>query len=164
MHVMIDLETFGTSNQAYIASIGAVCYTEDRSVWKAFYKTIDPNSPGNGELTARTVDWWLSQDESSRAALRVGQVPLRAALLEFSAFVPEEALVWGNGATFDNVILRNAYERNGYETPWKFWQDRCYRTLLSLFPKQDVVRVGTYHNALDDAITQANHHLKLLGK
>jgi len=164
MHVMVDLETFGTSNQAYIASIGAVCYTEDRSTWKVFYRTISPTSPGNGKLTASTVEWWLGQDESSRSALKVGQVPLREALIEFSAFVPDGAVVWGNGATFDNVILRNAYERNGYEPPWKFRQDRCYRTLLSLFPSQDVVRVGTSHNALDDAITQANHHLKLLGK
>ena len=65
--------------------------------------------------------------------------------------------VWGNGATFDNVILSNAYKAAGMEQPWKFWDDRCYRTVKGLLPDIKIERLGTHHNAVYDAMSQARH-------
>jgi hypothetical protein len=64
--------------------------------------------------------------------------------------------LWGNGASFDNAILAHAYARCGATPPWKFWNDRCYRTVAALTatPRQ---QGGTHHNALDDARSQAEH-------
>ena len=66
--------------------------------------------------------------------------------------------MWGNGATFDNVILRSSYKAIGQEAPWKFYDDRCYRTLKSLANIPMVqIDEATPHFALDDARVQAQH-------
>ncbi|HHB9818735.1 TPA: 3'-5' exonuclease, partial [Salmonella enterica] len=71
--------------------------------------------------------------------------------------------VWGNGATFDNVILRGAYERAGKICPWPFWNDHDVRTLVTLGrsigfdPKKDMPFIGEQHNALADARHQAKY-------
>ena len=65
--------------------------------------------------------------------------------------------VWGNGASFDNVILSESYYRAAILRPWPFWKDRCYRTIKTIYPDVELVRSGTHHNALDDARTQAEH-------
>lgn len=46
------------------------------------------------------------------------------------------------------------------ELPWKFWNDRCYRTVSAGFPRRQ--QTGTHHNALDDAISQTKHLLAYL--
>jgi exodeoxyribonuclease VIII len=72
--------------------------------------------------------------------------------------------LWGNGAVFDNTILGNAYFITGRKPPWNPWDDRCYRTVKALFkwiPADE--RQGTYHNALDDAMHQTKHLIKILG-
>ena len=73
--------------------------------------------------------------------------------------------VWGNGATFDdatfdNVVLSQAYHRYAnVAKPWGYRDDRCYRTLRALFPEiipmEDPSLVA--HNALDAARYQARH-------
>jgi len=59
------------------------------------------------------------------------------------------------------VIIENAYKAIGMQRPWTPWLDRCYRTIkeVIVLPFED--RTGTYHNALDDAIYQTNHLIKL---
>lgn len=78
----------------------------------------------------------------------------------------EETRVWGNGAAFDNVILRRAYERTSRESmkaPWPHWNDRCYRTIKGLYGHQvKIERTGTHHHALDDAASQARHLIRML--
>ena len=69
--------------------------------------------------------------------------------------------VWGNGAAFDNAILSTAYDICDWPQPWMFWNDRCYRTMKAQHRDVDFVRLGTYHNALDDAESQAEHLLAM---
>lgn len=67
------------------------------------------------------------------------------------------------GSTFDNVILRGAYERAGKICPWLFWNDHDVRTLVNLGrsigfdPKKDMPFIGDQHNALADARHQAKY-------
>jgi exodeoxyribonuclease VIII len=85
---------------------------------------------------------------------------LPKALAEFSAWYNLNAFglpVWGNGATFDNVILSNAYKAAGLERPWGRFGDRCYRTLKNLHPDVKMHRIGEHHHALADAVTQGLH-------
>jgi exodeoxyribonuclease VIII len=88
--------------------------------------------------------------------------PIEGALYEFANWLPKgrDWVLWGNGAAFDNVILRNSYVRCSIEAPWQFWQDRCFRTVASSSPMKRVAE-GVAHNALDDAITQAKHLIKI---
>ncbi|EGU4504909.1 3'-5' exoribonuclease, partial [Salmonella enterica] len=71
--------------------------------------------------------------------------------------------VWGNGANFDNVILRSAFERASLPCLWNFWNDHDVRTMVTLGraigfdPKRDMPFEGDMHNALADARHQAKY-------
>jgi hypothetical protein len=99
---------------------------------------------------------------SARNEISRGGEALSKVLLDFQKWYPHEADLWGNGAVFDNVILSNAYAACAIDKPWKFWNDKCYRTLKGLYPQIELERTGTHHNALDDAVSQANHAVKIL--
>lgn len=175
-HVMLDLETLGTGNRAVILSIGAVKFRPDTPahpnlfpVYDSFHIGVDPRScVAHGlEMDADTVMWWFDsgRDHARQALQDLERVDLVTALEGFAMWFGAESLpTWGNGAVFDNVIMRSAYKATGQETPWKFWDDRCYRTLKALAPDVVLERVGTYHNALDDARSQAKHLQTIVAK
>lgn len=164
IEIMVDLETMSTKSNAAIISIGAVKF--DTRIKSEFYEVVALQSSINVGLSveARTILWWMEQDDESRNEFHKG-VHLSHALYKFSAWVGNgDKNIWGNGASFDNVILRNAYDACGLTTPWKFYEDRCYRTIKNLFPEITCDRIGTHHNALDDARTQALHLIKMRSK
>ena len=164
-HVMVDLETLSTAPNAAIMSIGAVAFDpETGRVGAEFYVNIDPKSAQDAGLhvDAGTVSWWFSQSNEARAHLVAPKpLPLQAALAAFQQFLMLEVepkfTIWGNGASFDNVILSHAYEASGSPAPWRYWQDACYRTMKGLFPQVKMVREGVHHDALADARSQAKH-------
>ena len=168
-HVMVDLETLSTSDNALIVSIGAVRFNPlAPEVFDQFHVGIDLDSlPGNAygfDISPATVGWWLASDRAAgRDALsQVDKTDIASALDGFSLWLGPNARVWGNGASFDNVILRNAYEKLGLEAPWPFYRDRCYRTIKNLAPELKAERIGAHHSALDDALTQVSHLQKLV--
>ena len=166
MDVMVDLETLGNNSSSVILSIGAVEFdARTGQLGRQFYRVVDPASceAFGLKMDVSTVLWWLQQGGEAREVFReTAKIPLTMALAEFSMWYPEKACLWGNGASFDNVILANAYAACGQKAPWMFWDDRCYRTLKNLLPEVEHERKGVHHNALDDAIYQAEHAIKLL--
>lgn len=165
VNVMVDIETLGTGNDALILSIGAVKFVGD-SIIDRFHVAINPADAQNYglKIDAATVMWWMSpeRDEARKQLVACDKVDLYEALAGFAEWYGTESLpTWGNGATFDNVILRNAFTKARVECPWKFWHDRCYRTFKCEHPIPAEPRQGTHHNALDDAEYQANHLIKI---
>lgn len=166
INVMIDLETMSTRSDAAICSIGAVKF-EGIEILDTFYCTINIDSCKDAGLriSKDTVEWWSKQNPNALKELRKNNILLPAALTNFSEWFGTSSLqVWGNGAVFDNTILSNAYFTLGKLPPWKAWDDRCYRTVKNLFhwiPAD--AREGTHHNALDDAMFQTRHLIKILG-
>lgn len=160
--VMLDLETWGTGNKAVIISIGAVRFDETE-LYDRFHVAIEPASCMRVglEVDAGALLWWLSPelDEPRKAWLNLERTDLASALDGFALWLgaPPIAALWGNGSTFDNIILRSAYEAVGMEYPVRYRQDACYRTLKYRAPDIKLVREGTHHSALDDAISQAKH-------
>jgi exodeoxyribonuclease VIII len=173
---MVDLETLGQRPGCVILSIGAVQFDpKTGKLGKKFYKVVRTQSCLDAGLAIdeATQTWWAQQAPEARAVVdqalqKKGTLELAKALTEFGKFIAQSgggARVWGNGSDFDNAILAVAYHKAGLELPWKFWNNRCFRTLKSLPPARGlkVEREGTYHNALDDAITQAKHALLIYG-
>lgn len=164
-NVMLDLETLGSSPGSVIVSIGAVRFSREEEVGDRFYRTVDPASCQRRGLTidAKNVLWWLGQSEDARREVAKAQVPIEVALLDFSEFLGEDARVWGNGATFDNVLLSEAYKAADLRRPWSHKGDRCYRTIKNLFGigLAPAPRPAVEHNALDDAISQATHLIEM---
>jgi hypothetical protein len=166
-HIMIDLETMGTKPNAALVAIGA-CIFDANGIGDRFYDAVDLQSCIDAGLTVDgpTVMWWLDQSDDARAALKITS-PLHVALERFSDFmapsIGDFAGVWGCGATFDNVILRSAYNAAGLQCPWPFWADRCFRTVRETNAVDAPDREGTHHNALDDAVHQSKHLIKIWG-
>lgn len=167
--VMHDLETMGVGPGAAIVAIGAVEFDPGTGkLGREFYQEIrlEDSVACGGVIDASTVLWWMQQSDDARAAVyNKGGVNLLLALIQFAQWLREcgpEVKLWGNGAAFDNVILRSAYGLVHMDPPWDHWNDRCYRTLKNLRPDIELVRGGTHHNALDDAITQARHAVAIL--
>ena len=165
-NVMVDLETLGTGPNAAIVSIGACVFHPDRTgkdrVGDTFYAVVDEGT--GGDIDRATVAWWMQQSSEARSVFNHPDPrSLRDALYGLQVFLRgvtdggvTSPLIWGNGANFDNVILRSAYKRANIEAPWMFWNDRCFRTLKSLpVPIPKIERQGVHHNALDDAVYQA---------
>lgn len=165
IHVMVDLETLGNNSQSVIIAIGAVEFdTETLELGRTFYQVVDPQScvSAGMKMDTSTVMWWMKQDVKAKEAFNVKGNHIDVTLMDFSAWYPKDACFWGNGATFDNVILSNAYELIGLPKPWGYSADRCYRTLKNLYPDIAIEDYGVAHNALDDAIKQAKHTLKIV--
>lgn len=173
-HVMVDLETMGTGPDAPIVSIGAAFFDpKTGNTGESFYKVIKLESAMDWGAVpdASTIVWWLKQSPEARSAIVMDDaIPLDDALLQFSDFICENSLnsssavqVWGNGATFDNVLLRRSYNRCGISCPWKFTNDRDVRTIVAMgeavncTPRYEIPFEGDMHNALADALHQIKY-------
>lgn len=168
-HVMLDLETMGNGPDAAIVAIGAIAFDLDASqIGPGYYNRVELESSVKlgGVIDASTVTWWLAQGDEARSEIaRPGGMHIAEALQSFAEWMgvtAKDTAVWGNGASFDNVILRGAYQRAGHSVPWAWWNDRCYRTVKSLHRDVPFERLGTHHNALSDATSQALHLIKML--
>jgi hypothetical protein len=163
--VMLDLETLGHKPGSVIVAVGAVKFTP-AGIMDTFYSRVDAAScEAIGlRLDASTVVWWLKQNEAARLEITKPAAPVLHVLNLFNAWLGSNELkVWGNGATFDNVLLTAAYDYAGLRRPWKYTNDRCYRTMKALHPQVPLApRTDTLHNALDDATTQAYHLIDIL--
>ncbi|EFC5291532.1 exonuclease [Escherichia coli] len=167
-HLMIDLETMGKNPDAPIISIGAIFFDpQTGDMGPEFSKTIDLETTG-GVIDRDTIKWWLKQSREAQSALLTDEIPLDDALLQLREFIDENSgeffvQVWGNGANFDNVILRRSYERQGIPCPWRYCNDRDVRTIVELGKAIDFDAItdipfeGERHNALDDARYQAKY-------
>lgn len=163
-NIMLDLEVLGGSPDAVILSIGAAYFGDE--LGKTFYTEISIDSCiSHGlKMAPDTILWWMRQSDQARKVFENNAESrgLLQALSAFADFVDPEALIWGNGSDFDNVILANAYKAIKCAIPWRYFNSRCFRTLKSLFPEvQKPDTAGVKHNALDDAVSQAYHAMKI---
>lgn len=171
-NLMNDLETLGTVPGCSILSIGAVRFDPHlNKLGDEFYVVVNRQSCLDAGLFEMqdTVNWWNKQSAEARKVLdQAGDesqsVPLPLALAQFTDFCKKKpgTLVWGNGADFDNPLLAVAYYRCNMTQGWGPWNGRCYRTFKNLAKHIKPEREGTYHNALDDAKTQARHFMAIL--
>ncbi|ENA53050.1 putative exonuclease VIII, partial [Escherichia coli 2729250] len=131
-HLMIDLETMGKNPDAPIISIGAIFFDpQTGDMGPEFSKTIDLETAG-GVIDRDVIKRWLKQSREAQSAIMTDEIPLDDALLQLREFIDENSgeffvQVWGNGANFDNTILRRSYERQGIPCPWRYYNDRDVR-------------------------------------
>jgi hypothetical protein len=175
-NVMLDLETWSTANNAVITAIGAVKFKlfDDNSggeIIESFYHTIQPQSCVDIglDMSVDTILWWMKQSDAARAEFQKPAVSIQDALTLFSSWLsnvndPRNIDMWGNGSDFDNVILVNAYKACGKSLPWKYFNNRCFRTLKNLYDTipTSVTPTGVKHNAVDDATSQAFRLIEIL--
>ncbi|EFI6094559.1 exonuclease [Escherichia coli] len=167
-HLSVDLETMGTNPDAPINSIGCKFFDPATGeMGPEFSKAIDLETSG-GIIDRKTIKWWAKRSREAQSAIFTDEIPLDDALLQLREFINENSgesfvQIWGNGANFDNVILRRSYERQGIPCPWRWSNDRDVRTIVELGKAIDfdartaIPFEGVRHNALDDARYQAKY-------
>ncbi|WHG44891.1 exonuclease [Escherichia coli] len=165
-HLSVDLETMGTNPDAPINSIGCKFFDPATGeMGPEFSKAIDLETSG-GIIDRKTIKWWAKRSREAQSAIFTDEIPLDDALLQLREFINENSgesfvQIWGNGANFDNVILRRSYERQGIPCPWRYYNDRDVRTIVELGNsigfdvRMAIPFEGVPHNALDDARHQA---------
>ncbi|HED2371668.1 TPA: 3'-5' exoribonuclease [Citrobacter freundii] len=173
-HLMVDMETMGNSPDAPIVSIGAVFFDPSTGNTGAeFYQVVSLESSMSFGMKpdASTIQWWLKQSSEARSAILVDEaMGLRESLELLADFIAENAAngshtvqLWGNGCSFDNVILRRAYALTDTPFAVPFWNDRDVRTMVELGksvginPRFDIPFEGEMHNALSDARHQVKY-------
>lgn len=169
--IMVDLETMDNVMTSSIVAIGAVeCDLITGLIGSTYYRVVDLND-APGTIDADTLYWWLEQSDSARRALTIqGKESHREMCLSFTKWVNslethnDKLRLWGNGASFDNSILQQAFRYQGLDFPLKFWNDRDMRTIVGFYPRQlqeiwrrTHLRTGTHHNALADAKHQIRY-------
>lgn len=160
MDISIDLETLGKTPNTFIAALGAVAFDiKTGEQFGYFDAVINLSLPQPGRvIDGDTVKWWLKQDTAASEKLVNGDRNLYETLEYFRQWYETDhtdAVVWGNGATFDISILENAY---GYCQPWEYYNIGDMRTLLRLAKSKGYQKpafTGVKHSALDDARYQA---------
>ena len=179
--VMIDIETLGKTPGCVILSVGAaVMDMETMTVVDQKYWVLDlkEQSEHHRHMDADTVVWWMQQSDDARAAFRklVPQTDATTFKIELQALFDQydTKTVWANGTNFDIPLLGNyiysLFKGPGQEhevVPWNYrWQDmRSLATVMdSVKPYSSFYsqRGTVAHNALDDAIRQAEYVLECL--
>jgi hypothetical protein len=103
----------------------------------------------------------MQQSEAARLALcKTAPLALNVALLSYSKWLKDFSIDrssngWSLGATFDHVVIQDAFIQCKLDNPIHYSRQLCLRTVsrLSGVPKpNDDGLIG--HNAVDDAIRQ----------
>lgn len=171
LDIMIDNETLNTSADAVVLSIGAVKFNKHNpgAIGETFYAVLDiTDQKARGRTVSEsTMKWWSEQSPEAQKVLHTTERrKVKDALEDLYDFIFDlegncgGMRLWGNGSDFDNPQIASLFKMYGMELPWDFWNNRCFRTLKSEFGHlvgTKPVRKGTYHNALDDAIHQAEY-------
>ncbi len=159
--VMIDLETLCVKHTAKVISIGAVEFNVNTGhLGREFYCAVDRHTQAERTESQSTLNWWAKQSQEAQdAAFNAPDAGLLSSALNgLRRFIKPSQVVWGNGSTFDISILEDAYN---FASPWKFFNVNDVRTVVRMAKVIGIdrppMKVGTSHNALDDAIHQAKY-------
>jgi hypothetical protein len=163
--LMIDLETLGQNENCVILSIGATFFDiNKKEIGAAFYMPISIEEQMEKRvISPSTLKWWMGQSNAAKKVFSEQGQSLVDALENFEYWIKQHSKiktlnVWGNGSTFDISIIEHAFRQYGYKIPWQYWNVMDLRTFKRFMAGGNaVVKKGTNHNALDDAISQAEY-------
>jgi hypothetical protein len=178
-HLMLDLETLSTDDNAVVIAIGAVVFNDEHVVeslgWNLAFDDM------TGHFDAKTIAWWMQQSAEAQAVTFGGdRIAPWLAGSELVELLRRHDIktVWANDPHFDVTILKNWWERYSvnaaaeaglhrpriaYPWPFAYNQPRSFRTLVELGEQlgfnsemRGAAR-GMYvaHNAVEDAAAQA---------
>lgn len=159
--MVVDIETLGSGPRAEIIQIGAVAQpmvgtdASQRHCW-----SVRSGQRGR-EIDMDTMAWWVDDMERVGVLRQIlcdsGRVDLMAALSELSRWAERFPVAeWWSFGQFDFPILEDAYRQIGIHVPWDYRRLRDLRTLLDV-TGVEMDRNRMYaHNALSDAVAEAD--------
>lgn len=168
-HLMLDIETLGTNSNALVVSISAVQFDiNTNKIGEKFEVGLNKEQQleKGAIIDQSTVQWWEQQSPEAKGMLdRLKKIDVYEALNSFNNWikanfkVPSKIKLWGNGATFDNVIVKNLFTRHEIDFIIPYYADRDVRTLvyLSKINTKNYAFEGVKHNGLDDCLHQIKY-------
>ena len=162
---MADLETLGTTPETPVVSLGAVFFDiATKTIGPTFYMImeIDEQLSRGRRPTGSTLKWWFTQTDAAKRVFHEKAQPTKVVLETFALWYKSQyskgAFIWGNGSTFDISILENMYRDYGLPIPWGYNKVMDLRTFKRFEAGgAQIPNTGVAHNALDDAIAQAQY-------
>lgn len=176
-HIVLDLETLSTRPDALVLSIGAVGLNKhgeilDDAQFHVLLSRAEQDSYRHTSL--QTLAWWREQSnaaiEATLDAPHHTHHPTDFALDAFGRFIAswsdkKSVCIWGNGCSFDNVILASLYRDFHIPLPWEFRNDRDMRTITAIFPHLKAMPFeGIKHHAQHDAMHEAKQLSKAIAE
>lgn len=153
-HLMLDIETLGNVPNSIIISISAVVFDDNFKELDYFNENLDVSHSTNlgFKTTESTLQWWKEQSKEAFEISTNNQKRVDYVLYELATFIESNNIdfVYGNSVSFDCVLLNCYFDRLQIERPWRFWQERCFRTFKNTFNFSEVEFKGIPHFSLDD--------------
>lgn len=167
---MIDFETLGTDPDTCVISLGACFFNlETEKIGPTFYMAfeIDEQIKKGRSITGDTLKWWMSQSDAAKKVFNEKAKSPKEILSTFSQWVLAQNTIskikpWGNGSSFDISIIEDLFCMYDVKCPWLFYNVYDVRTFKRFVANNAKIdkSTGINHNALDDAINQANYVIK----
>lgn len=178
INIMMDIETTGVRPGCRVLSIGPVEFDEKGTIDSLL---VHPKlSDQVGVDDGKTMGWWDTQSAEAKSVFADNHIlgeSVEYVYKRIKTFIDDlvdarkslsqglekvDVCIWGNGATFDNSIVQHMFYAKGLPIPWNTFGDRCYRTAINMLGRPSLQRQGVHHNALDDAMYQANCLIKAI--
>jgi hypothetical protein len=170
--LMIDVECADKKRTGALMAVGGVFFDlQTCTLGPTFSRTINLVSSvaHGGTMDASTMLWWMRQGDAARKAVAYGGEPLDVVLNDLSTWIAqtcrhEDVRLWGNNDEFDIPKLENGYRGINCLVPWYWSHVRDFRTVRNMNPQVEynpADKDGTAHNALDDAVFQAEFLFKI---
>lgn len=168
---MIDIETLGTKPGCVVLEIGIVCNFQNPydasgnpGDWSADIH-VDIAQQPDALIDPATLRWWMGHaaafDRLVQAQLTGKAVAPTSAIDTLAVMLRSVDEVWANSPSFDCAILVDFVDRYAGAVPWRYVQERDFRTARALRPDVPYERPADAHSALADATAQAEHLKKL---
>lgn len=111
-------------------------YTMEEILRTAVYAKFDVKSQVEefgSKIEQETLDWWKSQSKAaqqSQLAPKKDDLDIRELPAIFEENLPEKAVVYTRGNTFDPIFLKNWTEKLKVAPVYPWWADRDTRSLI----------------------------------
>jgi len=168
-HIMLDIETLSTNSNGVVTTISAVQFDLETGKIGAEFDIalkIDQQVKQGAIVDIDTAVWWFSQDiKAITAMLRLKKQDVEFALIAFNNWISSLGIpvndikLWGNGVSFDNVMIRNLYKRHNIAFIAPYWCDNDVRTLVTLgnIDTRNFEFNGIKHYGIDDCKHQIKY-------
>ena len=162
-HIMLDIETTGTSVQAPILQIAGAIMTEGQA--EPFIKVrVDRRGQESYvQEDQATLDWWKTQPEEIRIAAFSGIMHIQDALTELARIITKNDIVITQGPHFDIAILSYHMRMWRIDQPWHYRNIRDLRQMRAQFNGRTTKHAGA-HDAVDDSMQQMEDFIELASR
>jgi exodeoxyribonuclease VIII len=155
MHLMIDIETLGTTPAAPVMEIGAVFFDRN-NVYESFQSYVRPDFTRQQPDVSTLIFW---NDQTIPMPLIEGAPSFPTVMRSLEGWLGDVPLegIWANAPSFDLVILQQSALAHGMKRPFSYSLFRDCRTIFAIGKTLGVERTfpEIAHAAVEDAKAQA---------